>query len=109
MLRRLRWFSFLALCAACVQTLAPLHATAMALGEWRNAAGICSTDGLPAGHAALYECPWCAPAYGSSPPASQPGLVLATGDAHDAPARLAAPAYRLQHSPAQPRAPPSRS
>jgi hypothetical protein len=108
--RRLRSLALgFALLAALGQALLPLHATAMALGEWRDAAGICSTDGLPGGHLSHGVCPWCVLSSGGALPGPAPAPIPASG-----PRLLAPPPGELlgqgpRLTSAQPRAPPSLS
>lgn len=108
--RRLRTLALcLALLAALGKALMPLHATAMALNELRSAAGICSTDGAPGGHASHSVCPWCVLSSDGALPAVGPAPIDAAAREVPAPPgaeRLApGPRYTL----AQPRAPPARS
>lgn len=102
--RTARWLPCLYLFAALLQAAMPLHASAMAVGEWRLAIGVCSVGGEGKGDAreALTQaaCAGCVIGGGAVPPAIRCAL-------HDAalPGPVT-PADRLRIAAVDPSGPP---
>lgn len=102
--RTARWLSCLYLFAALLQAAMPLHASAMAVGEWRLAIGVCSVGGEGEGaeREAVTQaaCAGCVIGGGALPPAIR-------GTPHDAAIRgPVTPADRARIATADPSGPP---